>query len=170
MRIRCFTIFRTHKYSIHFLYYTFIEFITLLYTFLVISVARYKENMFCLILFNKFLDVLRAFACVRAIDNLRSICLGANIFKHSLYFVLYLASCTIEKFTLNNSRVSFLDSESNLILSNALCCSFTFSFALLNVSFDIWFRFDLNITYNFFVFSSFIEPDCIFLKNFDTIH
>ena len=52
------------------MYYTFIEFIILLYTFLVISFARYKEYMICLISFSKFLDVLPAFTCARAIGNL----------------------------------------------------------------------------------------------------
>ena len=49
---------------------TFIEFIILLYTFLVISFARYKEYMICLISFSKFSVVLPAFTCARATDNL----------------------------------------------------------------------------------------------------
>ena len=50
----------------------------LLYTFLVISFARYKEYMICLISFSKFSDVLSAFTCARAIGNLRRICLWDN--------------------------------------------------------------------------------------------
>ena len=71
-----------------------------LYTFLVISFARYKEPMICLISFNKFPDVLPAFSCYRTyflhIGNLLSICLGVKILRPSPYFVLYLASDAIE--------------------------------------------------------------------------
>ena len=42
----------------------------LLYTFLVISFARNKEYMICLILFGKFSDVLPAFTSARPIGNL----------------------------------------------------------------------------------------------------
>ena len=52
------------------LFFNFIEFIMLLYTFLVISFARYKEYINCMILFSKFLDVLPAFTCASAIGNL----------------------------------------------------------------------------------------------------
>ena len=61
------------------LFYNFIEFIVLLYTFLVISFAPHKEYMVCLISVRKFSDVLPAFTCARAIGNLRSICFGVNI-------------------------------------------------------------------------------------------
>ena len=64
------------------MYYIFIEFIILLYTFLVISFARYKEYMICLILFSKFSDFLPAFTCARAIGNLWSICLGVSRIFH----------------------------------------------------------------------------------------
>ena len=67
VRVRCFTIFIN---SIRFLYYTFTEFIILLYTFLVISFDRCKEYINCLISFNKVSDVLLAFTCVSAIGNL----------------------------------------------------------------------------------------------------
>ena len=60
MRIRYQTIVRTHKYNIH-TGYNFTEFVLLLNTFLVISYARYRECMICLITFGKFLDVLSAF-------------------------------------------------------------------------------------------------------------
>ena len=53
----------------------FIEFIILLYTFLVISFSQYKEYMICLISFSKFSDVLPTFTCAIAIGNLCSICL-----------------------------------------------------------------------------------------------
>ena len=68
--VRCLTFFKIHKYNIHFWYYTFIEFIILLYTFLVISFDRCKEYINCLISFNKFLEVLLAFTSVSAIGNL----------------------------------------------------------------------------------------------------
>ena len=50
--------------------YNFIEFIMLLYTFLVISFARYREYIICLISFSKFSDVLPAFTCASAIGSL----------------------------------------------------------------------------------------------------
>ena len=52
------------------LFYNFIEFIILLYTFLVTSFFRYKEYMICLISFSKFSDVLLAFTCASTIGNL----------------------------------------------------------------------------------------------------
>ena len=52
------------------LYYTFIEFIIFLYTFLAISFAQYKEYIICRTSFSKFSDVLPAFTCVKAIGNL----------------------------------------------------------------------------------------------------
>ena len=52
------------------LFFNFIEFIMLLYTFLVISFARYKEYINFMILFSKFLDVLPTFTCASAIGNL----------------------------------------------------------------------------------------------------
>ena len=56
-----------------------IEFMILLYTFLVISSARYKEYMICLISFITFSDVLLAFTCAGAIGKLWRICLKVNI-------------------------------------------------------------------------------------------
>ena len=51
------------------LFYNFIEFIILLYTFLVICFAGYIEYIICLILFSKFSDILLAFTCASAIGN-----------------------------------------------------------------------------------------------------
>ena len=75
----------------------------LLYTFLVISFARYREYIICLISFSKFSDVLPAFTCTSDIGNLWSIYLGINILSHvakskgssSQWIDLYLASDTI---------------------------------------------------------------------------
>ena len=67
--------FRIHKYSIH----NFVEFIILLYTFLVIPFAWYKKYMIWRNLFSKFSDLLAAFTCTRAISKIKSICLGVNI-------------------------------------------------------------------------------------------
>ena len=50
----------------------------LLYTFLVISFARYKEYIICQISFSKFSDVLLAITYAKAIANLWSICLAVN--------------------------------------------------------------------------------------------
>ena len=58
------------------LYYTFMEFIILLHTFLVIFFARCKEHIIWRISFSKFSDVL-------PIVNLWSICLGVNISSHT---------------------------------------------------------------------------------------
>ena len=52
------------------LFYKFIEFIILLYNFLVIFFSRCKEYEISLIPFSKFSDVLPAFTCARAIANL----------------------------------------------------------------------------------------------------
>ena len=54
------------------LFYDFIELLytLLLYTFLVIWFARYKEYIVCLILFSKFSDILPTFPCATAISNL----------------------------------------------------------------------------------------------------
>ena len=51
----------------------------LLYTFLVISFARCKEYMICLISFRKFPEVLPAFTCAKAIGNIQNICLEVSI-------------------------------------------------------------------------------------------
>ena len=63
------------------LFHNFIEFIKLLYTFLKIYFAQYKEYIICLISFSKFSDVLPVFTCASAIGILWSICLGLNILR-----------------------------------------------------------------------------------------
>ena len=70
----------------------------LLYRFLVISFARYKEYTISLILFCKLSDVLHAFSCVRAIGNYLIICLGGNIFRPllSVFYWKYSTSESIE--------------------------------------------------------------------------
>ena len=52
------------------LFYNVIKYMILLYTFLVICFAGYKEYIICLISFSKFSDVLPAFTCARTIGNL----------------------------------------------------------------------------------------------------
>ena len=79
MRIRCFTIFRIHKYSTHFCITPLLNSLYCYRCFLVISFDWYKEYMICLILFSKFSDVLLPITWTRAIGNLWSICLGVNI-------------------------------------------------------------------------------------------
>ena len=64
------------------LFYNFIEFVILLYTFLVIYFARCREYIICLISLSKLSDVLLALTCARAIGNLWSICLGVKILIH----------------------------------------------------------------------------------------
>ena len=63
------------------LYYNFIELIMLLYTFLLISFAQYKQYMICLISFRKFSGVLSPSTSVSAIGSLWAICLELNILK-----------------------------------------------------------------------------------------
>ena len=63
------------------LFYNFIKLIMLLYSYLVISFARYKEYIICMISFGKFSDVLPALTCAKAIGNLWSTCLGVNILR-----------------------------------------------------------------------------------------
>ena len=62
----------------------FIEFIILLYTFLVIFFARYKEDMIYLVSFSKFSDVLATITCATTIGNLWSICLGITTVRLEL--------------------------------------------------------------------------------------
>ena len=71
------------------IFYTCIDLIMLLYTFLVISFAQYKEKTICLISFNKRFELLPAFTCARAIGHLWSICLGVNTVPSC---ALYIAS------------------------------------------------------------------------------
>ena len=52
------------------LFCNFIGFITLFYTFLVISFSWYKEYMICLILLSKFSNVLLSSNCAWTIGNL----------------------------------------------------------------------------------------------------
>ena len=73
----------------------FMEFIILLYTFLVTYFSWYKEYMIWQISFSKFSDVLSAFTCATAVGNLWSIWLGVNILSPSTRFTLNLASDTI---------------------------------------------------------------------------
>ena len=91
--------------------YTFTEFITLLFTFLVISFSQYKKSMVCLISFSKFSDVLPAFTCTRAIGNVWSICLGVNILSH-LPCLDFIGSIPL----LKALRVNFRSSQKRLIL------------------------------------------------------
>ena len=73
--------------------------------FLVISFTWYKEYIIWWISFSKFSDVLPAFTCARAIYNIWSICLGANILRVEAksdrcpfpLIGLYLASDAIEE-------------------------------------------------------------------------
>ena len=78
MRIRCllFSEFINIEYI---LFYSFIEFFILLYSFLVIYFARDKNIWFDGCFFWKFLDVLPAFTCARTIDDFLSFSLGGNI-------------------------------------------------------------------------------------------
>ena len=75
----------------------------MLYTFLVISFALYKEYMIFLISLSKVSDGVPAFTCARAIGNLWSICLGVKIFRP-------FASDIIQEESLNNLTTASRDS------------------------------------------------------------
>ena len=72
------------------LFYSFIELIILLYTFLVIFLlcTKNKGYIIWLILLSKLSDVLPAFSCASAIGNLWIIWLRVNILSPFLYFFL----------------------------------------------------------------------------------
>ena len=88
MKIRCFTIFRFHKDSIHFLLYLhwlhhiITQFVILLYnyTFIIILFFILLFHIFCILLYNiiKFSDVSPALTCASAISNFWSICVGVH--------------------------------------------------------------------------------------------
>ena len=69
----------------------------LFYTCLVSSSDLYKEQIICLISFNKFFELLPGFTYARAIGNLWSICLGVNILSHVPLVALIFASDIIEE-------------------------------------------------------------------------
>ena len=77
--------------------YNFIEFIILLYTFLVIFCARYKEYMIFLISFSKLSDVLTVFTCASAIGNLWGILSPSP-------FVAFIGNISLLKAIRVNSR------------------------------------------------------------------
>ena len=86
------------------LFYNFIEFIILLYTFLVIFLARFKECMIWRILSSKFSDVLPTVTCARAIGSFWSIYWGVPILSPFMYnfgyFILisiFMNFCTINR-------------------------------------------------------------------------
>ena len=87
------------------MYYSFIEFIILLYTSLVVSFIWYKEYMICLIWFRKFSDVLPDFTCISAIGSLWSICVGGNIFN-LLFCVSFIWNISLLKAIRVNSCYS----------------------------------------------------------------
>ena len=82
------------------LFYNFTEFIILLYTFLVISFARYKEYIY-LIGFSKFSEVLPAFG------NLWSIYLRVKILSPFPYISQYFASNSEKKENLRKKKKEY---------------------------------------------------------------
>ena len=87
-----------------------------MYTLLVISFDWYKEWIICLISWNKFSELLSAFTCARAMDNLWSNCLGVNILSTippcsvSFCFDLKIDSDLILELSLNKSITFCLES------------------------------------------------------------
>ena len=99
------------------LFYNFIEFLILLYTFLVIYFSRYKEYIIFLISFSKFLDVLRVLTCAKAIYNRSSICLRVSILRPSPLTAFILATIIIEPWSFKKLMASFLLLNSILLLA-----------------------------------------------------
>ena len=110
---RC-TIFRIHKYSI--LHYAFIEFIILLYTFLAVSFAQYKEYIIWRVSLSKFSDVLSACTFGSAIGSLLSVCLGLNIsrFAQSKFKRSPFPFCCLSKLKIS-STISITFSRFSLL-------------------------------------------------------
>ena len=65
-----FLLFKEFMNIVSILFYNFIEFIILLYNFLVISFARYKEYIIFLNSFSKFSDALPTFTSASGVGNL----------------------------------------------------------------------------------------------------
>ena len=74
------------------------------YTFVVVSFAQYKEYI-CLISYSKFSDVLPAFTCARAFDNLWKIYLEIKSLS-TAPFVDFIPNIPILKALRVNSRPS----------------------------------------------------------------
>ena len=91
--------------NIAFIFVLYLYWIHLLYTFLVISLTRYKEYMIFLISLIKFSEILPAFTCGRAIGNLSIICLGVNILNIFL-FVAFIGNIPLFKALKINFRPS----------------------------------------------------------------
>ena len=99
------------------LFYNFIEFIILLYTFLVIYFAQHKKYITCLIWFSKFSDVLPAFTSASTIGNLWSICLIVHILR-------CLRSDNLRSKTSTTRATRPLATRSKILVSPFPCFSF----------------------------------------------
>ena len=131
------------------------------YTLLVISFARCREYIICLISFNKFSDALPAFTCARAIGNHWSFCFVVNILRPLLYFALYLASDSKRELSLKESIIFSLKSEKFSTFRITLIWSFDFDFLF---PFFIFPRSDLKLVWSFNTSFGFILP---FVKSLD---
>ena len=123
--MKCFTIFRTHKYSTHF---CIIPSLNILYCYILSSdffcLIQRIEYMICLTLLSKFSDVLLAFTCARAIGNLWSIYLEVNILGLDWSeFRLFTSSFCLKYF-------GFKSIKNSLFLSLSLSLSFSLSLSL----------------------------------------
>ena len=146
------------------LLYNFIKFIMLLYVFLVISFARYREYIICLISLSKFSDVLPVFTFSRAIGNLWNICLVLNILRSFPCF----ASHSKREYSLKKSMIfqHFKNCFKNLsnifnILYYNLMFWFDFGFP-----FFIYPRPDLKLIWYFNPSFGLILPSLRALNNF----
>ena len=145
------------------LFYNFIEFIILLLITLYISFARYREYIICMSSFSKFPDVLPAFSCASAIDNLWSICLDVSILKSLPYFALYLASDSkriSNFFSLKSFELKSF--ESLWIFCITLIWYFDFDFLF---PFFILLALDLKLIRSFNTYFGFILPSLKSLNN-----
>ena len=111
------------------LFYDFIEFIVMAYTFLVISFARNKECIICLISFCKFSDALPAFTSARATGNLRSISFGVNILICLLSETLFTRATRDPQAKSEESPLTFYCLLKSITFSTISTISFGFSFS-----------------------------------------
>ena len=134
------------------LFYNFIEFMILFYTFLVISSFRYKEYIIFLISFSKFSDLLPAFTCASGIGNLWSNCFVVNILI-CLHSEILTTQATRGKS--KGIPLPFCCLLKSRIFPTISTISFWFSFSgifFILISFFYW----INVSLICFTISSFI--------------
>ena len=152
MRIWCFTIFRIHKYSIHFIWYLY-WIHGVLCLLLEIPFAQCK-NILLDISFINFFDVLPTFTCARAIDNLQSIC-SEDIILTSFLCVGFNENVLL----LKSIRVNYRPFQRAFKSSNI-----TFEYYLQVLLFFLLICFQSWSTVTFLIFRDFLMIDWSFVS------